>query len=164
MTAIGFIEVAAVAQVIQSVIRPPPDRSRPVGRRQRRRRPHLRQPGLARPRGRPLRVLLLLVAVVFPIVSAGRDLAWLYPLMFAAVLACAPAAAALTTSFSMAGTAATQAGSFAWLASSTSLGGSAGDAAAWPAHPRHHHHHHPDRRRAAHRCRHHRPAKNPQTG
>jgi predicted MFS family arabinose efflux permease len=77
-----------------------------------------------------LRVLLLVVAGGFAIVSAGQDMTWLYPLMFAAGLACAPAAAALTTSFSMAGTTATRAASFAWLASSSSLGGSAGYAAA----------------------------------
>lgn len=83
--------------------------------------------------GRPgsqLRVLLLLVAGGFAIVTAGRDMTWLYPLMFAAGLACAPAAAALTASFSMAGTTAARVGNFAWLASSISLGGSAGYAAA----------------------------------
>jgi predicted MFS family arabinose efflux permease len=75
-----------------------------------------------------LRVLLLLVAGGFAIVTTAQDMAWLYPLMFAAGLACAPAAAALTTSFSVASS--TRAASFAWLASSSSLGGSAGYAAA----------------------------------
>jgi len=83
--------------------------------------------------GRPasqLRVLLLLVGGGFAIVTAGQDMVRLYPLMFAAGLACAPAAAALTTSFSMASAAADRAGTFAWLASCASLGGSAGYAAA----------------------------------
>ena len=59
--------------------------------------------------------------------AAAGNLAALYPLMFAAGLACAPAATALATSF---GAHANRAESFAWLASSGSLGGSAGYAAA----------------------------------
>jgi predicted MFS family arabinose efflux permease len=131
MAAIGFIEVAAVALVIQ--LGHPASAGTVLalwaagsvaggliyGSRD--------WPGHA---AGQLRVLLLLVAGGFAIVSAGQDMTWLYPLMFAAGLGCAPAAAALTTSFSMAGTTATQAGSFAWLASSSSLGGSAGYAAA----------------------------------
>jgi len=74
-----------------------------------------------------LRVLLLLLAAGFGIVSAAGTMAALYPLMFAAGLACAPAAAALTTSFSAY---ANRTESFAWLASASSLGGSAGYAAA----------------------------------
>jgi hypothetical protein len=74
-----------------------------------------------------LRVLLLLLAAGFAIASAAGSLAVLYPLMFAAGLACAPAAAALTTSFSAY---ANRTESFAWLASASSLGGSAGYAAA----------------------------------
>jgi hypothetical protein len=131
MAAIGFVEVAATARVIQL--------GRPAsagtvlavwaagsvaggliyGSRD--------WPGRA---AGQLRVLLLLVAGGFAIVTAAQDMAWLYPLMFAAGLATAPAAAALTTSFSMASTTAARAGSFAWLASSSSLGGSAGYAAA----------------------------------
>ncbi len=131
MAAIGFVEVAATARVIQL--------GRPAsagtvlavwaagsvagglvyGSRD--------WPGRA---ATQLRVLLLLVAGGFVIVTAARDMAWLYPLMFAAGLAIAPAAAALTTSFSAASATATRAASFAWLASSSSLGGSAGYAAA----------------------------------
>jgi hypothetical protein len=74
-----------------------------------------------------LRVLLLLLAGGFAIVTAAANVAMLYPLMLAAGLACAPAATALTSSFS-AHVARTE--SFAWLASCTSLGGSAGYAAA----------------------------------
>jgi hypothetical protein len=74
-----------------------------------------------------LRALLLLLAAGFAIASAAGTMAALYPLMFAAGLACAPAAAALTTSFSAY---ANRTESFAWLASATSLGGSAGYAAA----------------------------------
>jgi hypothetical protein len=74
-----------------------------------------------------LRVLLVLLAAGFAVVAVAGSLAVLYPLMFAAGLACAPAAAALTTSF---GARASQAESFAWLASAASLGGSAGYAAA----------------------------------
>jgi MFS family permease len=74
-----------------------------------------------------LRVLLLLLAAGFAIVSAAGTMAVLYPLMFAAGLACAPAAAALTTSFSAY---ANRTESFAWLASASSLGGSSGYAAA----------------------------------
>ncbi len=77
-----------------------------------------------------LRVLLLLLTGGFATVTAGQDLGWLYPLMFVAGLACAPAVSALTTSFSMAGTIANRVGSFAWLASASSLGGAAGYAAA----------------------------------
>jgi hypothetical protein len=130
MAAIGFIEVAAVALVIQ--LGHPASAGTVLalwaagsvaggliyGSRD--------WPGHA---AGQLRVLLLMVAGGFAIVIAGRDLTWLYPLMFAAGLGCAPAAAALTTSFSMAGTT-TRAASFAWLASSSSLGGSAGYAAA----------------------------------
>jgi hypothetical protein len=74
-----------------------------------------------------LRGLLLLLAAGLAIVAAAGNLTALYPLMFAAGLVCAPAATALATSFSMH---ANQTESFAWLASSTSLGGSAGYAAA----------------------------------
>lgn len=74
-----------------------------------------------------LRVLLLLLAGGFALASAAGTMAVLYPLMFAAGLACAPAATALTTSFSAY---ADRTESFAWLASATSLGGSAGYAAA----------------------------------
>jgi Major Facilitator Superfamily/Haemagluttinin repeat len=74
-----------------------------------------------------LRVLLVLLAAGFAVVAVAGSLAVLYPLMFAAGLACAPAATALTTSF---GARASQAESFAWLASAASLGGSAGYAAA----------------------------------
>jgi predicted MFS family arabinose efflux permease len=73
-----------------------------------------------------LRVLLLLLAAGYAIVSVAGDLAALYPLMFVAGLACAPAVTALTTSFSEY---ANRTESFAWLASATSLGGSAGYAA-----------------------------------
>jgi MFS family permease len=73
-----------------------------------------------------LRVLLLLLAAGYAIVSAAGNMAALCPLMFAAGLACAPAATALTTSFSAY---ANRTESFAWLASATSLGGSAGYAA-----------------------------------
>jgi len=73
-----------------------------------------------------LRVLLLLLAAGYAIVSVAGDLAALYPLMFVAGLACAPAATALTTSFSAY---ANRTESFAWLASATTLGGSAGYAA-----------------------------------
>jgi hypothetical protein len=97
---------------------------------------------------RQLRVLLLLLAVGLAMVTAAATMALLYPLMFAAGIACAPAVTALTTSFSAAGTGAAGTGAagttadvpasvranrterFAWLASSTSLGGSAGYAAA----------------------------------
>jgi predicted MFS family arabinose efflux permease len=77
-----------------------------------------------------LRVLLLLMAGGFAVIAVARDMAWLYPLMLAAGLSTAPAAAALTASFSTAGATAAQAGSFAWLASCSSLSGSAGYAAA----------------------------------
>jgi predicted MFS family arabinose efflux permease len=73
-----------------------------------------------------LRVLLLLLAAGYAIVSVAGDLAALYPLMFVAGLACAPAVTALTTTFSAY---ANRTESFAWLASATSLGGSAGYAA-----------------------------------
>ena len=73
-----------------------------------------------------LRVLLLLLAAGYAIVSMAGDLAALYPLMFVAGLACAPAVTALTTTFSAY---ANRTESFAWLASATSLGGSAGYAA-----------------------------------
>lgn len=73
-----------------------------------------------------LRVLLLLLAAGYAIVSVAGNLTALYPLMFVAGLACAPAATALTTSFSAY---ANRTESFAWLASATSLGGSAGYAA-----------------------------------
>jgi MFS family permease len=73
-----------------------------------------------------LRALLLLLAAGYAIVSVAWDLAALYPLMFVAGLACAPAATALITSFSAY---ANRTESFAWLASATSLGGSAGYAA-----------------------------------
>jgi hypothetical protein len=81
-----------------------------------------------------LRVLLLLLAAGLAMVTAAGSMVLLYPLMFAAGIACAPAVTALTTSFSAAGTA-SGAGSnrterFAWLASASSLGGSAGYAAA----------------------------------
>jgi len=74
-----------------------------------------------------LRVLLLLLAAGLATVTAAGNITVLYPLMFAAGLACAPAATALASSFSMH---ANQTESFALLASSTSLGGSAGYAAA----------------------------------
>ena len=74
-----------------------------------------------------LRVLLLLLAAGLAIVTAAGNMAVLYPLMFAGGLACAPAATALASSFSMH---ANQTENFAWLASSSSLGGSAGYAAA----------------------------------
>jgi hypothetical protein len=74
-----------------------------------------------------LRVLLLLLAAGLATVTAAGNITVLYPLMFAAGLACAPAATALASSFSMH---ANQTQSFALLASSTSLGGSAGYAAA----------------------------------
>jgi hypothetical protein len=74
-----------------------------------------------------LRVLLLLLAAGLALVAAAGNATVLYPLMFAAGLACAPAATALASSFSMH---ANQTGSFALLASSTSLGGSVGYAAA----------------------------------
>jgi predicted MFS family arabinose efflux permease len=77
---------------------------------------------------RQLCVLLLLVGGGFAFVAAAPTLAWLYPLMFVAGLACAPAATALTTSFSRASGGRTE--SFAWLASSSNLGGSFGYAAA----------------------------------
>lgn len=82
-------------------------------------------PGTA---ARQLCVLLLLVGGGFAFVAAAPSLAWLYPLMFAAGLACAPAATALTTSFSRASGSRTE--TFAWLASSSNLGGSFGYAAA----------------------------------
>jgi predicted MFS family arabinose efflux permease len=75
-------------------------------------------------------VLLLLVAGGFSLVAAAQSIAWLYPVMFVAGLACAPAATALVTSFSRATRAASRSESFAWLASSSNLGGSAGYAAA----------------------------------
>jgi MFS family permease len=124
MAAIGFVEVAATARVV-----------------------HLGHPAAAgtvlagwaagsmtggliyggrdwpgAPTGQ-LRVLLLMLAAGYAIVSAAGNLAALYPLMFVAGLACAPAATALTTSFSAR---ANRTESFAWLASATSLGGSAG--------------------------------------
>lgn len=74
-----------------------------------------------------LRVLLLLLAFGFAIVVAATSLAVLYPLMFVAGLACAPAASALTRGFSAH---AGRAENFAWLASAASLGGSLGYAAA----------------------------------
>jgi predicted MFS family arabinose efflux permease len=74
-----------------------------------------------------LRVLLLLLGTGLAVVAVARSLMVLYPLMFAAGIACAPAATALTTSF---GRRANRAESFAWLASSAGLGGSAGYAAA----------------------------------
>jgi predicted MFS family arabinose efflux permease len=74
-----------------------------------------------------LRLLLLLLATGFAIVAAAENLAVLYPLMFAAGLASAPAATALATSFSAH---ADRTEDFAWLASSASLGGSAGYAVA----------------------------------
>jgi hypothetical protein len=74
-----------------------------------------------------LRVLLLLLAAGLGAVAAAGSLAALYPLMFAAGLPCAPAVTALTASF---GARASRTESFAWLASSASLGGSAGYAAA----------------------------------
>ena len=84
--------------------------------------------------GRPdgqLAVLLLLVAIGFAVTAAARTLPWLYPLMFLAGLSCAPAATALTASFSQAaGQTANRTQNFAWLASSDDLGGSAGYAAA----------------------------------
>jgi hypothetical protein len=79
------------------------------------------------PPTRQLRVLLLVLAAGFAIVSAAGNLAVLYPLMFVAGLACAPAGAALTTSFSAY---ANRTESFAWLASASSFGGSAGYAVA----------------------------------
>jgi predicted MFS family arabinose efflux permease len=127
MAAIGFVEVAATARVI-----------------------HLGHPAAAGtvlavwavgsmtgglvyggrdwpgPATGQLRALLLLLAAGYAIVSAAGNLAALYPLMFVAGLACAPAAAALTTSFSAH---AIRTESFAWLASASSLGGSAGYAA-----------------------------------
>ena len=131
MAAIGFVEVAATARVIQ--LGHPASAGTVLavwaagsvvggliyGTRD--------WPGRA---AGQLRVLLLLVAGGFAIVAGARDMAWLYPLMFAAGLATAPAAAALTNSFSMASTTSARAASFAWLASSSSLGGSAGYAAA----------------------------------
>lgn len=84
--------------------------------------------------GRPdrqLAVLLVLVAFGFAVVAAARTLPVLYPLMFVAGLSCAPAATALTSSFSQA--AAQKAGrtqEFAWLEASVDVGGSAGYAAA----------------------------------
>ena len=103
MAAIGFVEVAATARVIQ--LGHPASAGTVLavwaagsvaggliyGSRD--------WPGRA---ARQLRVLLLLVAGGFAIVSRAGTWQWLYPLMFAAGLACAPAAAALTTSFSMA--------------------------------------------------------------
>lgn len=84
--------------------------------------------------GRPdgqLAVLLLLVAIGFAVTAAARTLLWLYPLMFLAGLSCAPAATALTASFSQAaGETANRTQNFAWLESSADLGGSAGYAAA----------------------------------
>jgi hypothetical protein len=77
-----------------------------------------------------LRVLLLLLAVGFTIVTVSGSLVWLYPLMFTAGLSCAPAVTTLTTSFSNARGIANRAESYAWLASSASLGGSAGYAVA----------------------------------
>jgi MFS family permease len=77
-----------------------------------------------------LRCLLLLAAVGFAVVAAAGSMTLLYPLMLVAGLACAPAATALTASFSAAVGAADQTESFAWLASASSLGGSAGYAAA----------------------------------
>jgi len=74
-----------------------------------------------------LRVLLLLLAAGFAIVAAAGNLAVLYPLMFAAGLASAPAVTALATSFSAH---ADLTEDFAWLASSGNLGGSAGYAVA----------------------------------
>lgn len=127
MAAIGFVEVAATARVI-----------------------HLGHPAAAGavlavwaagsmtggllyggrdwpgPATGQLRALLLLLAAGYAIVSAAGNMAALYPLMFVAGLACAPAAAALTTSFSAY---ASRTESFAWLASASSLGGSAGYAA-----------------------------------
>jgi hypothetical protein len=90
------------------------------------------------PAVRQLRVLLLLLAVGLAMVTAAGSMVLLYPLMFAAGIACAPAVTALTTSFSAAGTGADVAAGtganrtqrFAWLASASSLGGSAGYAAA----------------------------------
>jgi hypothetical protein len=70
-----------------------------------------------------LRALLLLLAAGYAIVSVAGNLAALFPLMFVAGLACAPAATALATGFSAQ---ASRTMSFAWLASATSLGGSAG--------------------------------------
>jgi predicted MFS family arabinose efflux permease len=70
------------------------------------------------------------VATGFAVTAAARTLPWLYPLMFLAGLSCAPAVTALTTSFSQAGQGGNQTQNFAWLESSTELGGSAGYAAA----------------------------------
>lgn len=74
-----------------------------------------------------LRVLLLALAAGFAIVTAARSMMVLYPLMFTAGLACAPAAAALTASFSAH---MNRAEHFAWLAACGSLGGAVGYAAA----------------------------------
>ncbi len=74
-----------------------------------------------------LRGLLLLAGGGFAAVTAAGSMALLYPLMFTAGLACAPAAAALATCFS---TRASRAPAFAGLAAASSLGGSAGYAAA----------------------------------
>jgi hypothetical protein len=128
MAAIGFVEVAAVARVIQ--LGDPAAAGTVLavwsagsiagglvyGSRD--------WPGTAPGQ---LMVLLVLVGAGFAIVALAGSLAALYPLMFVAGLACAPAAAALTTSF---GARASRAESFAWLASADSLGGSAGYAAA----------------------------------
>ena len=67
-----------------------------------------------------LRILLVLLAAGLALVAVAGSLAALYPLMLAAGLACAPAATALTASFSAR---ARRAESFAWLAAAGSLGG-----------------------------------------
>jgi hypothetical protein len=128
MAAIGFVEVAAAARVIQlghpaaagTVLAVWAAGSIAGGLAYGSR----DWPG---PVSGQLRVLLLLLAAGLAVVAAAGNLVALYPLMFAAGLACAPAATALATSF---GARANRAESFAWLASSGSLGGSAGYAAA----------------------------------
>jgi Major Facilitator Superfamily len=78
------------------------------------------------PAGR-LRWLLVLSGGGFAAVTAAGSMALLYPLMFTAGLACAPAAAALAACFSARASRTT---AFAALAAASSLGGSAGYAAA----------------------------------